>query len=95
MREEAIAEGSLGLAASAAIVRLAKARITSPIANANLVEINTCLPSLALAFPAARPFTSFESRKSSPSNPRSFYIRFAKITVRKPMQTTPQPGGRV
>ena len=95
MREEAIAEGWLGVAASAAIVRGAKARITSPVATANLAQISTCLPSLALAFPAVHPFTLFESRKLSPSVPRSFYIRFAKITVRKPVQTTPRSGGRV
>jgi hypothetical protein len=47
------------------------------------------LPGTCLPFPVIRPFMLFESRKLPPSVARSFYIRFAKITVRKPLQTAP------
>ena len=45
--------GWLGVAASAAIVRGAKARITSPVANVNLPRIDTRLPIMCLPFPVA------------------------------------------
>jgi hypothetical protein len=88
MRDEAIADGPLGVAA-ATIPKPAKTKITSPVARANHRRIDTRLPVTCLLFPAMRPFILFESRKLPPSVPRSFYIRFAKITVRKPLQTTP------
>src|ERR1700691_3995284 len=87
IRDEAIADGPPGVAAADATIRFTKAGITSPVANANLTKINTCLRVMALLFSAMRRFNQFESCKSAPSVLRSFYIRFAKITVRKPLQT--------